>query len=64
MTFSINHLKTIFQQPKQYFFFILKAKEKKKILSRAVYESNKLQLSLLERYRKEFPNETQQFYTD
>lgn len=64
MTFFIRYLINLFKQPKQYFFFELKSYEKKKIIRKAVEESNKMQISLLEKYRKEFPNETQQFYTN
>jgi len=60
MRFIIN----FFKQPKEYFFFKLKSYEKKKIILKAVRESNKMQISLLEKYRKEFPNDTQQFYTN
>lgn len=64
MTFLINYFINLFHQPKQYFFFNLSAREKKKIVLKAVQESNKMQATLLERYRKEFPHGTQQFYTN
>lgn len=64
MTFFINYLKGFFKQPDHYFFFSLKSGEKKKIINRAVEGSNKMQIELLEEYRKKFPKETQQFYTN
>jgi len=62
MTFIIKYFLNFFKQPQQYFFFDLSSREKKKIVLRAIEESNKMQISLLEKYNKEFPNDTQQFY--
>ncbi|PIZ64368.1 hypothetical protein CO051_00915 [Candidatus Roizmanbacteria bacterium CG_4_9_14_0_2_um_filter_39_13] len=62
MTFSIKYFLNLFQQPKQYFFFGLPSREKKKIVLRAVEESNKMQVDLLKKYEKKFPNNTQQYY--
>lgn len=64
MTFILKYLSAFFKQPKDYFFFKLSAREKKKIIFKAVKESNKMQQTLLEKYRREFPHDTQQFYTN
>lgn len=64
MTHIIKFFYSFFKQPEQYFFFKLPSRDKKKIVLRAVEESNKMQSALLEKYSKEFPKERQQFYTN
>jgi|GEM_PF-2502784 len=64
MTFILNYLRGFLKKPEHYFFFSLKPSEKKKIIRHAVEGSSKMQVELLERYKKQFPNETQQFYTN
>lgn len=64
MTFFIRLFSNFFRQPKSYFFFGLSSREKKKIIFKAVKESNEMQLSLLEKYSKQFPQETQKFYSN
>lgn len=64
MTIIFKYIQNFFKPQKQYFFFRLSSGEKKKIVLKAVENSNKMQVSLLEKYRKQFPNDRQQFYTN
>lgn len=64
MTFIIKFFSNFFKQPEKYFFFKLPSREKKKIILRAVEESNKMQSDLLDRYSKKFPKDRQQFYVN
>lgn len=64
MTFLIKIVQNLFSPKKSYFYFDLSSREKKKIILNAVKESNKMQVAILNKYAREYPDSIQKYYKD
>ena len=62
MTIIYKLLQAITGKPKEYFFFTLSSRDKKKIVLKALEESNKMQIAVLDKYAQKFPHDVQKFY--